>query len=186
MAVAQNSVTFSMDWKRRPRDFKTFDEFYEAYKKQHLYFLDHVLIQQTTLDIVKPKFLAAPLTSMLHDKCFEQCKDINDYVDPGEDGLREKFCDMTGFGTGVDSLAAIKKLVYDEKRITMDELITALDANFEGYEAIRQMCLNAPNTEITIHMPMKLGKTWMLCIWVIWQNRNHTWKEKSFPCVWFQ
>ncbi len=127
-----------------PRDFKTFDEFYEAYKKQHLYFLDHVLIQQTTLDIVKPKFLAAPLTSMLHDKCFEQCKDINDYVDPGEDGLREKFCDMTGFGTGVDSLAAIKKLVYDEKRITMDELITALDANFEGYEAIRQMCLNAP------------------------------------------
>lgn len=124
-----------------PRNFKTFDEFFDAYKKQHLYFLNHVCIQQNTLDMVKPRFLAAPLTSMLHDLCYEQCKDINDYV---EGGLREKFCDMTGFGTCVDSLAAIKKLVYEDKRITMDELIKALDANFEGYEAIRQMCLNAP------------------------------------------
>nr|WP_312577035.1 pyruvate formate lyase family protein [Sedimentibacter sp.] len=43
-----------------------------------------------------------------------------------------------------NSLAAVKKLVYDDKVITMSELCDALDANFEGYEEIRQMCLNAP------------------------------------------
>lgn len=124
-----------------PHDFQTFEEFFAAYKKQHLYFLDHVIAQQAVLDEVVPKFLAAPLTSMLHDLCMEQCKDINDYI---SDGLREKFCDMTGFGTAADSLAAIKKLVYDEKKVTMDELILAIDANFEGYEVIHQLCLNAP------------------------------------------
>jgi formate C-acetyltransferase len=42
------------------------------------------------------------------------------------------------------SLAAIKKLVFDEKKITMDQLCKALDSNFKGYEEIRKMCLEAP------------------------------------------
>lgn len=124
-----------------PREFKTFEEFFEAYRTQHLYLLDHVIAQQAVLDEVVPKYLAAPLTSMLHDLCMEQGKDINEYI---EGGLREKFCDCTGFGTAVDSLAAVKKLVFEDKKLTMNELIEAVDANFEGKEAIRQMCLNAP------------------------------------------
>jgi len=43
-----------------------------------------------------------------------------------------------------NSLAAIKKLVFDDKKITMDQLIEAIDSNFEGFEAIRSMCLAAP------------------------------------------
>jgi formate C-acetyltransferase len=43
-----------------------------------------------------------------------------------------------------NSLAAIKKLVFEDKRITMDELCRALDNNFEGYEHIRKMCIEAP------------------------------------------
>ena len=43
-----------------------------------------------------------------------------------------------------DSLAAIKKLVFEEERIGMDQLCNALDNNFEGYEEIRRMCLSAP------------------------------------------
>jgi formate C-acetyltransferase len=43
-----------------------------------------------------------------------------------------------------DSLAAIKKLVFDEERITMAELCEALDANFEGYGHIRKMCQEVP------------------------------------------
>jgi formate C-acetyltransferase len=54
------------------------------------------------------------------------------------------FFDTIGFGTAIDSLAAVKKLVFDDKKISMTELLEALDNNFEGKEAIRQMCLNAP------------------------------------------
>nr|MBC8427642.1 hypothetical protein [bacterium] len=43
-----------------------------------------------------------------------------------------------------NSLAAIKKLVFDEKKLTMDRLCRALDSNFEGCEDIRNMCLQAP------------------------------------------
>lgn len=51
-------------------------------------------------------------------------------------------------GTGIadigNSLAAVKKLVFEDKSITMDQLIDALDADFEGYENVRQMCVDAP------------------------------------------
>jgi formate C-acetyltransferase len=43
-----------------------------------------------------------------------------------------------------DSLTAVKKLVYEDKTLTMEQLLTALDANFEGYDDIRALCLNAP------------------------------------------
>jgi hypothetical protein len=43
-----------------------------------------------------------------------------------------------------NSLLAIKKLVYDEKKITMSELLDALEKNFEGYELLREELLKAP------------------------------------------
>jgi pyruvate-formate lyase len=43
-----------------------------------------------------------------------------------------------------DSLTAIRKLVFDDGKLTMAELCDALDANFEGHEDIRRMCLEAP------------------------------------------
>ena len=49
-----------------------------------------------------------------------------------------------GKGTAIDSLAAVKHLIFDTKKITWDQLLTAIEANWVGHEAIRQMCLNAP------------------------------------------
>lgn len=124
-----------------PRKFATYEEFFAAYRTQHLYLLDQCLIQQAVLDKVVPEYLATPFTSTLHDIANEQCKDLNEYV---AGGMREVFADYCGFGTIADSLAAIKKLVYEDKKLTMDELVEAVKTNFEGKEAIRQMCLHAP------------------------------------------
>ena len=49
-----------------------------------------------------------------------------------------------GYGTVVDSLAAIKKVVFEDKVLTMQEVIDACKNNFEGYEVVRQYMLNAP------------------------------------------
>mgnify|MGYP005754694523 CR=1 FL=1 len=124
-----------------PREFKTFEEFFEAYKKQHIYMEKQALVQQRALDVVFPKYLACPFTSMLHDLAYEQCEDLHGNV---TGGMREAFVDICGLGTFADSMAAIDTLVYKEKKFTMDELIKALDADFEGYEVIQQLCLNAP------------------------------------------
>ena len=50
--------------------------------------------------------------------------------------------ESTGLTDLADSLAAVKKLVYEENKISMDKLIEILDADFEGYEDIRQMLIN--------------------------------------------
>ena len=63
-----------------PAEFKTFDEFYDAFKKQHRYMQEHCLIQQRALDVVFPKYLACPFTSMLHDLAYEQCEVLHGYV----------------------------------------------------------------------------------------------------------
>lgn len=49
-----------------------------------------------------------------------------------------------GKGTAIDSLAAIKHLIYDTKKLTWDQLLTAIEDDWKGHEAIRQLCLNAP------------------------------------------
>ena len=54
-----------------------------------------------------------------------------------------------GKGTAIDSLAAVKHLIYDTKRLTWDQLLTAMEANWEGHEVVRQMCLKAPKLATT-------------------------------------
>lgn len=124
-----------------PRTFKTYEEFFQAYKTQHEFIMRNVCIQQMVGDLVKPTKLAAPLTSLFVGACRDAACDINGYV-PGS--FREIFMDNVGYATLIDSIIAVKKMVYDDKKITMDELCSALDANFEGYGVIRQLLLNAP------------------------------------------
>jgi formate C-acetyltransferase len=62
-----------------------------------------------------------------------------------EGGLDAGFFDFIGLGTAADSLAAVKKNIYEDKTMTWRELLDALDANFEGYEVIRQRLLHSPS-----------------------------------------
>ena len=124
-----------------PREFKTFDEFLAAYEKEHEFFMRHAMIQQVIADKVKPTKLAAPLTSLYVGACREASVDIYDYV---PDSIREAFVGHIGYATMIDSLVAVKKVVFDDKAVTMDELLKALDANFEGYEVVQQLLLHAP------------------------------------------
>ena len=125
-----------------PREFTSYDDLWNAFCLQAEHVLKHTFVQQYVADTLKSKFIAAPMCSMLHDLCMKECKDM--HAGPIDGALYLGFIDTLGFGTAIDSLAAIKKLVFDDKKLTMEELVEALDANFEGKEAIRQMCLNAP------------------------------------------
>lgn len=75
---------------------------------------------------------------------------LNDCVDRGlpvfEGGVRYLNASSETFGviSCADSLTALKKLVYDEKRLTLPELVDVLDKDFEGFEDIHRLCLDAP------------------------------------------
>ena len=125
-----------------PRTFAHWEEFWQAYMAQHINFLKHAFIQQHVIINLRAKHFAWPLGSALHDLCMKTYKDIHSPVIEG--GIDLGYFEFMGYGTVVDSLAAIKKLVYEEKKLTILELLEAVEHNFEGYEATRQLLLHAP------------------------------------------
>jgi formate C-acetyltransferase len=81
---------------------------------------------------------------MLHDLAMEHCRDLHSHGDYIPGAIDHSCFEAIGKATAIDSLAAVKHLIFDTKRLTWDQLLEAIEANWEGHEAIRQMCLNAP------------------------------------------
>lgn len=122
--------------------FETYQELEDAFVEQEKYLLKQALRQQFVANRTRPKHFASPLGSSLHKLCMKEGKDL--HSEKIEGGFDAGFFDFIGFGTVADSLAAIKKCVYEDKTISWDELLNALKSNFEGAEPIRQRLLNAP------------------------------------------
>ncbi|GAB6161809.1 glycyl radical protein [Desulfothermus naphthae] len=125
-----------------PRTFKTYEEFYEAWKKQMRWLMD-ILIRTVCFGRVKdPEFFSRPFLSACYERAVETGTDA---VDPFNGERGNTWITWFTWVENVDSLAAIKKLIYEEKKYTMDELLTALEANWEGYEEMRlDFVKNAP------------------------------------------
>jgi len=123
-------------------EFETFDEVLEAYLKQQRYFIKHAFIQQHEIIRLRGQHFASPLGSLMHKLCQKTYTDLHQPKIEG--GIDLGYFEFIGYATVVDSLAAIKKLVFEEKKITAAQLKEAMEHNFEGYEAIRQMLIHAP------------------------------------------
>ena len=124
-----------------PADFKTFDDFYEAVKAHIRYFVDVVASGNQLLDYLSMNYRPVPALSLSFPHCIESA---TDYSMGGAKYNCGGGVITVGQADIINSLAAVKYLVYDEKKVTMTELCEALDANFEGYEDIQKMCLEAP------------------------------------------
>jgi pyruvate formate-lyase/glycerol dehydratase family glycyl radical enzyme len=125
-----------------PRTFSTFDDILNAFKVQVKHLVKHAFIHNRISDSIRPRMIASPLESLLHDLCMKNCIDIHQGAI--KDGIAFGAWDPTGFGSVVDSLAALKKLVYDDKSVSMADLINAIENNFKDNEALRLLCLSAP------------------------------------------
>jgi pyruvate formate-lyase/glycerol dehydratase family glycyl radical enzyme len=123
-----------------PEGFNSFEEFMNAYYTQLQLIVDTVAEATNLRDDIWAQYFHNPLISCTIDGCIENTKDMTD------GGAQYKFqaIGAGGLGTIADSLAAIKKFVYDEKKITMKELIAALQTNFKDNEPLRQILLNGP------------------------------------------
>ncbi|MBI5591598.1 MAG: formate acetyltransferase [Deltaproteobacteria bacterium] len=124
-----------------PRKFNNFEELFQAWVSQ-MEWLMNILVRTVNLGRSKdPELFGRPFLSSISERSVESGIDA---VSPiGERGN----CWVTFFTwvENADSLAAVKKLVFDEKKYTMDELITALEADWEGYEEMRlEFVRNAP------------------------------------------
>ena len=123
-----------------PRRFKTFEEFENAVKK-HIAVAIESTVAFDRIIVELYRNYPVVLQSVLQKSGLERGLPFHEggaysTCCPGLDGM--------GIPDLGNSLAAVKKLVYDEKKITMDQLCVALEHNFEGFEDIRQLCLQAP------------------------------------------
>ncbi len=125
-----------------PTKFTDWEQFWDTYLAQQLNFIKHAFIQQQIVINLRPKHFAVPMASAMHDLCMKSCTDLHEPKIEG--GIDLGYFECIGYGTVVDSLAAIKKLVFEEKKLTLAEIIEALKVNFEGKEDIQAMLRNAP------------------------------------------
>jgi len=123
--------------------FACFADLMTAFKEQLAYFMD-VTAERNNIELRMMRDLFPdPVRSSLMTNAIKEGKDILDRTMPFENAA---VMNPVGMINVADSLAAIKKLVFDDKNVTMNELKAALAANWQGngYDKIRKMCLAAP------------------------------------------
>ncbi|MBW1984840.1 MAG: hypothetical protein JRI53_08970, partial [Deltaproteobacteria bacterium] len=124
-----------------PLTFKSADELMDAYIEQIRFSFNRLCTIQNICNTLYERYLPRPFYSALLDGCIEQGKESKKWAYPSPVA---DMCIILGPANVSDAITAIKKNVFDDKTVSMAELLKALDANWEGYENIRQLMLNAP------------------------------------------
>lgn len=119
-------------------DFKTYEELYDAFKKQMQYFIDIKIKGSNVIEKIYAEEMPVPFLSIITNDCISKGKDYNG----GGARYNTKYLQGVGIGTITDCLAAVKYNVFDKKTFTMEELMQALDDNFEGHERILNLVRN--------------------------------------------
>lgn len=119
-------------------DFNTYEELFEAFKKQLKYFVDIKIRGNNVIESIYAKHMPAPFLSIITDDCISKGMDYN----AGGARYNTNYIQGVGIGTITDCLSSIKYNIFDKKKFTMHELIKAIDNNFKGYESIHNIVLN--------------------------------------------
>ena len=121
--------------------FKTYEEFEAAVKEEIKYITKWTDVATVISQRVHRDLAPKPLMSIMYEGCMENGKDVS------SGGAMYNFGPgvvWSGLATYADSMAAIKKLVFDEKKYTLQELNEGLKADFANNDRMRTDCLNAP------------------------------------------
>ena len=123
-----------------PASFESYEEFLGAVKEHIAYATRAVVAGSHIIDeigINRP----VPALSLTFKDCIENARD---YAWGGAKYNAGNGIIMIGVADLINSIAAVKHLVFDTGKISMDKIIEALNKDFEGFEEIRKMCLEAP------------------------------------------
>lgn len=121
-----------------PTKFATYEEFYSAFEKNVKRIVEMIITLYNKSDKVRATFHPTPYLSLLVKGCIDSAKDIT----KGGAELRYITVEGVAFASTVDSLLAVKHLVYDNKICTMSELIKALKDNWVGHERLQAIAKN--------------------------------------------
>jgi len=121
-----------------PAAFATFDHFFAAFGVQLQHFVDIKIKGNNIIDRLYARCLPVPFLSLLIDDCIEKGKDYHN----GGARYNTSYIQGVGVGSVTDSLASIKYNVYEQKYVSMRELLDVLSSNFEADGRVRERFLN--------------------------------------------
>ncbi len=116
-----------------PENFKSFEEFYEAFERQLNYFIDIKIEGNLVVEKLWAMNMPVPFLSLLIDDCIANATDYN----AGGARYNTSYIQGVGLGSITDNLTAIRKHVYEDGSIGMKEMLFALSSNFDGYDEFR-------------------------------------------------
>jgi pyruvate formate-lyase/glycerol dehydratase family glycyl radical enzyme len=118
--------------------FASWEQFRGAFETQLKALVDHMLSISDEADRIRAQFEPTPYLSTLVGGCAEKGRDVT------QGGARHGYITVEGvaFATAADSLAAVKKMVYEDRKVDMKELASAIREDYEGYEPLRQTMIN--------------------------------------------
>jgi len=123
-----------------PEKVKSVDEVFDAAMENYRLIIHRLVRLGNIADALYKEWAPRPFLSSVIDDCIERAEDVRDW------NYKPDYRDVTLFGlnTVADSLTAVKKVVFDDKKATMAQLVQALKDNWKGHEELRQLCLRAP------------------------------------------
>ncbi len=144
-----------------PRQFTSFEDVLDAYQKQFARLTQRAGLVSNIRELnIAEKHPTVYISGLIED-CIQngKCREEGGARYNAGPGLY-----AIGLPDNADSLAAIKRLVFEEKRLTMAQLCDALDSNFEGHEDVRKMCLESPkygnDIDYVDELMVRLAREW--------------------------
>jgi pyruvate formate-lyase/glycerol dehydratase family glycyl radical enzyme len=123
-----------------PATIPSMDALLDATVENYKWVIHRLVLIGNISDALYKEYAPRPFLSTLIDDCIDRAQDVRDW------NYQPDYRDVTLFGlnTVADSLAAIKKVVFDDKKASMGELVEAMRNNWQGHEKLRRICLEAP------------------------------------------
>jgi formate C-acetyltransferase len=122
-----------------PLTWTSVEDVMQAYEEQLRFFMHKLFTIYNLVDVLEEEWLPQPFLSAVVDGCLERGQDVREYK-----YYPNTIIQPVGQVTIINAMAAMRKLVFEDKKVPMAELIDALKKNWEGKEYLRQMFLNKP------------------------------------------
>lgn len=124
-----------------PATFTRWEDLLEAYAAQVAFFTNKIeQLERINLELYE-KYCPRPFYSGVVQGCIESGRESRKWVYPS---MIHHFAQVIGGSNVADAITAVKKVVFEDKRVSLSELIEIMDHNWQGREDLRQACLNAP------------------------------------------
>ncbi len=123
-----------------PASFKSFDDLFNAFNKQLAHFIDIKIKGNNVIEQINARFMPVPLLSLVTQDCIENAMDYNQ----GGARYNTSYIQGVGLGSVTDALSALNHLVYEEKSVSMERMISAMKNDFNNGDILCHQMDTAP------------------------------------------